>query len=632
MPDSGSGSVIVGTAGHVDHGKSSLVRALTGIDPDRLVEEKRRGLTIELGFAPVSVDRGPRIELVDVPGHEDFMRTMLAGASGIDRLLLVVAADEGPMPQTLEHLDVAELLGIRRGVVALSKIDRVDADWQGLVLDAVREELQRFGSDSDWPILPISVLTGEGLEALREALIETASEVVERPKTDLFRLPIDRSFTIPGAGTVVTGSVWSGSVARGEAVQLLPSGGRARVRGIQRFGTDVETVGPASRCALSLAGLPLERVESGDMVVSDSGWRAVRRFGARIRLLPAAVEGLDHADRVRLYHGTSETLARVLLQDGGTLAPGESAAAVLVTRDPIPLRVRDRFVLRRVSPMRTIGGGRVAELAPTRRWRASATSWMRLLDAKPDEATEIAVRLAAGQGIDRSALALHTGFPVNPDEGPGNAVVLSDRLFATDIVDEAREAVLESIRNAHAGSPRQPGVPLESVRSMGADRYASPLLEEVLRVLESEGRVVREGPLVRIPDHRPRLTDAEEEAKIAVYGALAGGGLAPPSPARIEEAHGLDRALLHDLLRLLEREGRVVSLTPQLFLTTEQVECLREGAMRVLADSVPASPAAFGSEFNLSRREVIPLLEYLDRTGVTRRTGSGRVASDQPQE
>ncbi len=628
MSDLPSRSVIVGTAGHVDHGKSSLVTALTGTDPDRLVEEKRRGLTIELGFAALAVDRGPRVGIVDVPGHEDFMRTMLAGASGIDRLLLVVAADEGPMPQTREHLDVAELLGIHRGVVALSKIDRVDVEWQELVSDAIRDELRRFGSNSDWPILPVSAVTGEGIEALREALVETACGVAERPLNDLFRLPIDRAFSIPGAGTVVTGSVWSGSVGRGDKIRLLPSGETARVRTVQRFGEDVEAVGPGSRCALSLAGLPLERVRTGDMVVSDPSWRSIRRFGARIRLLPDSVEGLDHADLVRLYHGTRETLARILLLDGGTLPPAEPADAVLVTREPLALRVRDRFVLRRVSPMRTIGGGIVADLAPTRRWRAAAETWRRLLDADPGEATDVAVRLAAGRGIERSDLPLHTGFPGHPDRGLDNVIALSDRLFASGIVHEAREAVIESIRSAQASSPRQPGVPLESVRSMGADRYAGPLLEQVLRDLESEQRVVREGPLVRLPDHQPRLTEAEEEAKAAVYRVLEDGGLAPPSPARIEELHGLDRVLLHDLLRLLVREGRVVSLTPELFLTSGEVKRLREGACRVMEGSIPASPAAFGSEFDLSRREMIPLLEYLDRTGVTRRTGSGRVAAD----
>ena len=629
MSDSVSRSVIVGTAGHVDHGKSSLVRALTGTDPDRLIEEKRRGLTIELGFASLAAGAGPEVGIVDVPGHEDFMRTMLAGASGIDRLLLVVAADEGPMPQTREHLDVAELLGVRRGIVALSKVDRVDDEWRELVTDAVHEELRRFGPEAGWPIIPVSIVTGEGIDALREALIATASGVASRSEDDLFRLPIDRAFTIPGAGTVVTGSVWSGSVARGDEVRLLPSAERARVRSIQRFGREVESAGPGSRCALSLAGLPLDRVRKGDVIITDPNWQPVRRFGARIRLLPDSSESLEHADRVRLYHGTAETLARVLLADGVTLGPGASTQAVLVTRDSLPLRVRDRFVLRRVSPMRTIGGGIVADLAPTRRWRASAGSWEALLDADAEVATGIAVRLSGGRGMAPADLPLHTGFAAGGARGGASVIELSGRLFDPSTVQEAREEVIETIRRAHASSPRQPGVPLESVRSPGADRYASSLLESVLTELESEGRLVREGPLVRLPDHRPTLTESEEEAKDAVYRLLKEGGLAPPSPGRLEEERGFDRALLHDLLRLLVDDGRIVRITPELYLSSGAVERLRDGAIRVLQASAPASPAAFAAEFDLSRRELIPLLEYLDRSGVTRRTGSGRVAADQ---
>ncbi|MEJ2483983.1 MAG: selenocysteine-specific translation elongation factor, partial [Gemmatimonadota bacterium] len=550
------------------------------------------GLTIELGFAALPADRGPEIGIVDVPGHEDFMRTMLAGASGIDRLLLVVAADEGPMPQTREHLDVAELLGVRRGIVALSKIDRVDDDWQELVTDAVREELRRFGRDGGWPVLPVSAVTGEGIDALKEALIASASEVGSRSEADLFRLPIDRAFTIPGAGSVVTGSVWSGSVARGDAVRVMPTDEGSRVRGIQRFGREVEYVGSGARCALSLAGLSLDRVRRGDMIVADPIWRPGRRFGARIRLLADSRVSLQHTDIVRLYHGTAETLARVLLVDGTSLGPGDCTEAVLVTRDPLTLRVRDRFVLRRVSPMTTIGGGIVADLAPTRRWRSGAGDWEALLDADAEEAMGIAVRLAAGDGMDPADLPLRTGFPVTGDPDPESVVELSGRLFAPGTVRQARESVIGRVGAAHARLPRQPGVPLESIRSTGSGRYAGSLLESVLTQLEREGRLVREGPMVRLPDHRPRLTEAEDRASDGLYRLLEDGGLAPPPPAQIEKRLGIDRTLLHDLLRLLVRDGRVVAVSPELYLTAEAVRQLREGASRVLEAATPASPAA----------------------------------------
>ena len=626
MSERGSKSIIIGTAGHVDHGKSSLVQALTGIDPDRLAEEKRRGLTIELGFARLEIAGGPRLGIVDVPGHEDFMRTMLAGASGIDLLLLVVAADEGPMPQTIEHLEVADLLGIRNGVVALSKTDRVQQDWLELAIDSVREQLDRFDVRDAWPIVPVSARTAAGIEELRAVLLAAATSLPGRPDSDLFRLPVDRAFSIAGAGTVVTGSVWSGEISRGSTIRVLPSGEQARVRGVQEFGEDVERVGAGARCALALAGLPLERVNRGDMIVSDPDWLPLRRFGAGVRMLSGTQEILEHADRIRLYHGTSETIARVLLASGDALGPGESDWAVIVTREPLPVRARDRFVLRRISPMRTIGGGVVTELDPGRRWRQATRTWDLLIAGEPSEALEAAVRLTGGRGLERGVIPLRTGLPPQADLPSGDAVVVEGRLFDPGVAADARHAAWTAVRDGHLRAPRQPGVPLESVRAELSDRYAVALADHVLRELEAGGDLVRAGPEIRLSDHEVQLTEAETAARDLLLETLESAGLSPPSPSRLAELPGMDRQLLNDLLRILVRGGRLVAVGPELFIGAAALERLRTGARAVLEAASPAQPAAFAAEFGLSRRELIPLLEYLDRTGVTERTGEGRVA------
>lgn len=625
MSDRGPDSIVIGTAGHVDHGKSSLVLALTGTDPDRLAEEKRRGLTIELGFARLEIAGAPRLGIVDVPGHEDFMRTMLAGASGIDLLLLVVAADEGPMPQTLEHLEVADLLGIRHGVVALSKTDRVQEEWLELASEAVLEQLDRFGLRDVWPIVPVSAQTGSGIEDLRAALLAAVNSLPGRPDADLFRLPVDRAFSIAGAGTVVTGSVWSGEITRGSAVLVLPAGEKARVRAVQEFGEEVERVGAGARCALALAGLPLERVSRGNMIVSDAHWRSVRRFGAHIRIVPDTGEVLEHADLVRLYHGTSETLGRVLLASGDAIGPGEDDWAVLITREALPVRARDRFVLRKVSPMRTIGGGMVTDLDPGRRWRQATEAWRRVMAGDRRHALEAAVRLTGGRGLARGELPLRTGFPPEQELPSADAIEIGERLFAPVVVASAREEACAAIREGHRRAPRQAGVPLESVRAELSDRYAGDLVDRVLRELEGQGAIIRDGPEVRLSDHSVRLTRTEAAAMDLLLQTLEDAGLSPPEPARLVDLPGMDRPLLNDLLRILVREGRIVAVGPELFLGVEAIERLRGGAVAVLEAESPALPAAFAAEFGLSRRELIPLLEYLDRTGVTERTGAGRV-------
>lgn len=624
MTDHGPAAVIVGTAGHVDHGKSALVMALTGVNPDRLQEERDRGLTIELGFARLDSAEA-ELGVVDVPGHEDFIRNMLAGATGVDVLLLAVAADEGPMPQTREHLAIASLLGIRHGLVALTKVDRVDEEWSELAARMVRDELDNAGLGADWPIVPVSVVTGAGLEALRTAIRDAASGVGRRSEGDLFRLPVDRAFIVKGAGAVVTGSVWSGTVRRGDRVRLLPSGDATRVRAIQVHGEERQHAGAGSRCALSLAGLSLDQSARGETVVLDEAWRPTYRFGARLRMLREPGTALEHGDEVRLYHGTKETTARVLLASQASLAAGDSGWVVLACADPVVVRARDRFVIRSMSPLRTIGGGVVAYLEPERRWRDTAEQWEEIIEGDRQRAEDTVIFLAGGSGVRRADIPLRTGLPESSGERSSSAGGHRDLLFAPSVRSAARDRILDVLRRAHIDAPRARGVSLESVRAAVTTRFASALVEGEITKLEQQGLIVREGPEVRLREHSLQLTEREKESLDRIAALLSEAGLDPPPPDRLSELTGFDRSLVNDLLKILVDSEEFIRVNPETYLSAGAEARLRSGAVKVLERNSPASPAAFGEEFGLSRRLLIPLLEYLDGMDVTRRTAEGRV-------
>jgi selenocysteine-specific elongation factor len=619
-------ALVIGTAGHVDHGKTALVRALTGIETDRLPEERERGLTIDLGFAPL--DLGPKLEVgvVDVPGHEDFLRNMLAGASGVDLLLLVVAADEGPMPQTREHLAIARLLGVRRGVVALTKTDRVDADWLGVAREMTVEELAAAGVEPVWPVIPVSALEGTGLDALRDAL-RAAAEPTARDGRDLFRLPVDRSFTVRGVGTVVTGTVWSGRVRRGEEVRLLPSARTARVRTLQVHGRDRTEAGPGLRCALSLVGVSREEVARGETAVSGPGWRASRRVGARIVVLPGAPGPIEHATTLRLHLGTREIRARVLLEDRDSVAAGTEAWGVLDCSTPIVARARDRFVLRSLSPAATVGGGVVAEVDPPRRWRDRLVGWAALVGEDGGAAAVATVRMAGGLGLDPAELPFRTGWWWDPGgEPPVSTASVGGRLFAEPWPERAREAAVAILSASHHRRPRVAWESLETLRAALARTFAPELMDAALAGLVAEGRMERRGAEMRLAGHEARLDEEEALARSRLLTLLRDGGLAPPPPESLAaEACGGDRPLLNDLLRILVEQGAVIALGPDLFLEAACERELRGLAIGVLAAGEPAAPSAFAAATGLSRRQLIPLLEHLDRTGWTRRTGDGRV-------
>ena len=621
--------VVLGTAGHVDHGKTTLVRALTGVDTDRWAEEKERGLTIDIGFARLDLQAELETGIVDVPGHEDFLKNMLAGTTGIDLLLLVISADEGPMPQTMEHLAIARLLGVQAGVVALTKVDRVDEEWLELAVETSREALATVGWE-EWPIVPVSSVTGQGLDQLRAELAESLRHVAKRSPDDLFRLPVDRAFSIHGTGTVVTGTVWSGRVRTGDEVRILPSGQVARVRGLQVHEEPRREVEAGRRCALALVGPEAEEVPRGTVIVRGEAWRSSGRLGARIRILSGFPRPLRHDQRIRLYLGTREVMARLLLPDGRTLAPGETASAVIRLESPLVARVGDRFVLRHYSPVTTIGGGQVAELDPSPGWKRRAEGWSRILDGDEADTLTAAIEISGGAGTASQALPIVTGLDVATVESleatpPVGVFRARDRWFPAASGHEARRFLLEELDRLHDSHRRSARVPLSALRASALLHFAEELVDRSLDELGADRELVVDGPGVRRPDHRARLSEAELNRKEELYVTIRAGDAEPPTRSELERRFGQDRDLLQDLLLLLREEGRIVAITPEIFLAREVTDQLVEQTRELLAGGADGPPTLFKEAFGVSRKYLIPILEYLDREGVTRRTGEGRV-------
>lgn len=621
--------VIVGTAGHVDHGKTSLVRALTGVETDRWAEERERGLTIDIGFAPLDCEDGVDTGIVDVPGHEDFVKNMLAGSTGVDALLLVVAADEGPMPQTREHLTIAGLLGVRHGVVALNKIDRVDDEWRRLARDTTRDELSRVAEGSGWPIVDVSAVTGEGLEELRAELRGIVSRIPVRPDADAFRMPVDRSFSVKGAGTVVTGTTWSGTVAAGQRVRLLPLDRVARVRSLQVHGGERKEVGPGRRCAMSLVGVDTSSVGRGSVVVGPEPWPLSRRLGARVEVPSAAGRDIEHGQRLRLFLGTREIMARIRTEDHVAIREGGRGWAVLDCEQPVVARAGDRFVLRFFSPVTTVGGGEVCALDPPRSWRRQVDHWVRVLDGDPAGSAAAALELGRGRGLSHDRIPfvarVTAGRAGELLEESGSAIRIGECWFSAAAEEEARAGVLELLREAHDRRPRASTESLEALRRGLSERHAPDLVDHVVASMAACGRVVVEGPGIRLPGHEPGLSDAEGEAMRALEEVLAGAGLAPPPPPALAELVGVGRDVLNDLLRLLVERGRIVQVAPEIFVTRE-AEFRATNIVRELARERAVAPAEFRAALEISRKYLIPLLGHMDRTGVTKRTPEGRVA------
>ncbi|MCM8747439.1 selenocysteine-specific translation elongation factor [Thermomicrobium sp. CFH 73360] len=622
---------VIGTAGHVDHGKSTLVKALTGIDPDRLREEKEREMTIDLGFAWMTLPSGRRLSIVDVPGHERFIKNMLAGVGGFDAALLVVAADEGPMPQTREHLAIIDLLEIRHGVVALTKRDLVDEDWLELVHAEV-EELLRGTTLEGARIIPVAATRGQGLTELIDAIDRVLDHVPPHPGRGRPRLAIDRVFTIAGFGTVVTGTLRDGELEVGQEVEILPRGLRARVRGLQSHRTRVERALPGSRTAVNLSGVEVDDIARGD-VLTVPGWlKPTTLLDARLRMVPDAPAPLEQNDEVDFFVGTTETLARVTLLDAERLEPGQSGWVQLRLQEPIVAARGDRFILRRPSPSSTLGGGIIVDTAP-RRHRRFRPEVIRALEALASGDPEtILLQILEGDqvfewrellqraSLDESTAAeaiqrvIAAGHVLVLDGGDG-PLSPTTSLVRREAAERLCARLLELVRDYHARFPLRRGLPREMARSrLGLTQRA---FDYVVLRLARAGQLVEEDEILRLPEHRIRL-DAEQESRARAYeAALRQAPFTPPAPAE----YGLESELVQALADL----GRVVRITDDVVFAPEAWEAIQQRVLALIDAYGSVTLAQVRDELGTSRKYAQALLEYLDQRHVTRRVGDARV-------
>jgi selenocysteine-specific elongation factor len=615
-------NIIIGTAGHIDHGKTALVRALTGIDTDRLKEEKRRGISIDLGFAHLQLSENVRLGLVDVPGHERFIKNMLAGVSGIDVLLLVIAADESIKPQTREHFDICMLLGIRKGMVVLTKADLAAGD----LLELARLEAGEFVRGSfleDAPVVAVSSATGAGLDELRAELAKLAAAVPEKDASQYFRLPIDRAFAMRGFGTVVTGTLVSGTVRVDQEVELHPARKRVRVRGIQVHGASVEMAIAGQRTALNLAGMDVSELARG-MVLAEAGrFQATSRIDCAFQLLPFA-NPLKHRAPVHFHAGAAVVEAEIRRLNGSEpLAPGSREYVHLVLAEPLLLLPGDRFIVRMFSPVVTIGGGVVLDIAAPRRAQPER------LQTLETGALSERIALAAHEsryGIGMADLVARTGLLEadlrRASHTPSLTVLESPQFWLLDPgwVSSKLEALHEHLKQFHRQNPLLAGVSKEELRS----KYfpgAPPWLMDAL--LARSSTLKAEGETVRLSSHKVALKQDEEEATAKIENAFRSGGLATPAVQEVLAKSGVDAARARTLLQLMLRDHRLVRISDELVFHATAVQSLR--SLLAQKKGQRFSVPEFKDWTGVSRKYAIPLLEHLDRERITRRDGDLRM-------
>jgi selenocysteine-specific elongation factor len=607
--------VIIGTAGHIDHGKSALVTALTGRPMDRLAEEQRRGITIDLNFAPLAFAGLPPAGIVDVPGHEDFVRTMVAGASGIDLVLLVVDAAQGPQPQTWEHLAIVEQLGVARGIPVVTKADLADPEWVELVVEELTTRLAISPVVFEPPAV-VSAVTGQGIAELSGRLRTLLGEAAPTPPEDGFRMPVDRAFSIAGVGTVVTGTPWSGALRVGDSVRLLPSGLEGRVRSLEAYGSAVERAHPGARTAVGLAGVERSALHRGETLVDRRlPWRATTALDAMVELLPGTAP-LRRQLRVRVHLGTAEVLARAYPRT--ELGAGQRGMVRLALEQPILARGNDRFVLRSYSPVRTIGGGRVLDPLPPRR-----ASWPESLGAAQAVARAEALVARRPAGVLAEDLALLLGEPAAAAarllEGAGGVVAVGGRYLAAATVAALREEALALVGAFHRKQPLEAGVSLETLRR--GLKGPAAVVSSVIDTLVRAGELKLVDGTVALPGVTPQLGDKAGLLEQAI-AILERAQLMPPTVAELERELGQPGLL--PLLRQAAQQRRLVAVESDRYFVPAPLEQF-VSALRQLAVNQEITPSAVRDRLKLSRKYLIPLLEWADRTGVTRRVGDARV-------
>ena len=623
--------MIIGTAGHIDHGKTALLKALTGQEGDRRREERLRGITIDLGYLYASLGESDLTGFIDVPGHERFVHNMLAGACGVDCVLLVIAADDGVMPQTREHLAIVELLGIRRALVALTKIDRVEAPRVAEVRQQV-EALLQAGPLAGAPIFPVSSITGEGIDALRAALIAQATDVRARSEDGHFRLAIDRTFSVTGAGVVVTGTAFAGRVQVGDELALSPAGRTVRVRGLHAQNQAAQEARTGQRVALNLAGdrLAVEQINRGDWLLNPELQAPTRRIDIEFTLLPGEARELRHWTPVHIHLGAQDVTGRIALLEGECLAPGGHVHAQLLLNAPAHAVHGDRVVLRDQSAQRTLGGGRVLDpFAPPRnRHRQARLAVLRALSGETLEDILPALLPSAINGLEPASLERQFNRPRQTWRLPEEAVEintrLGPRLFDRGTWDYLEQSLVAALQRFHETQPDELGPDRDRLR-----RYALPQLERpvYLALLEqalAAGKIEASGPWLHLPGHRVRLSEEEEALKARLWPLLESARFNPPWVRDLAGALDIEEDRVRHLLRKLSRIGELQQVVKDLFYPDSTIRQLANQILDMERQAGVIRAAAFRDQIQLGRKRSIQLLEHFDRIGLTRRFGNER--------
>ncbi len=643
-------SIIVGTAGHIDHGKTALVKALTGIDADRLEEEKRRGITIDLGFAhmdlPISSDQTAngetlRLGFVDVPGHERFVRNMLAGVGGIDLVLFVIAADEGIKPQTREHFDILQLLGVERGITVLTKSDAVDADTLQVVRLEVEEFLRGTFLEDPSSVIAVSSLTGAGLDDLKRAMVAAAMRVQPRDSQAIARLPIDRVFTMKGFGTVVTGTLVAGTIRREDDLEVFPTSQRVRVRGTQVHGRPADQAVAGQRTALNLAGASTGDLARGMTLAPPVTFQFTRRVDVQLRLLPSAPHPLKDRARVHFHSYTMESVAEVVLfrpkeldaapaqTPRPQLQPGQEAFARLKFPEAALLLPGDRFIIRQFSPVVTIGGGVVLDAAPIPRMPGQSEFLQTLANGTQEAILQARIARRRHQGISTSRLIAETGWAEDVIESQlaqalkAGGIVRSENLFLHSPALEALKSnIVSAAANFHKANPLVGGIGREELRAH-VDATAE-VFEAVSAMLVREKKIELIGDLVRLPGRGVVMKDDEAESKKKIEDAFSAAGLKVPALHEVLAALKVDKARAQKIVTLLLRDKLLIKISDELVFHRTALEQLRRQLTAYKAKSSNIDVAKFKELTGVSRKYAIPLLEYLDREHVTKRVGDTR--------
>lgn len=626
---------ILGTAGHIDHGKTSLVRALTGTDTDRLPEERRRGMTIELGFAALGAGDA-RFGIVDVPGHERFVRTMVAGATGIDLALIVVAADDSVMPQTIEHLQILHLLGVRRGVVAVTKIDTVENEMVELVMDDVRQILSGTPLQ-DAPICPVSSVTGSGIDTLTRAILTVSENVTRKSAPYPFRMAVDRVFTVQGRGTVVTGSVFRGRVSEGDMLEVWPLGETCRVRGLQSHGVDSAMLARGQRAAVNISGVDRDRLLRGSELATPGYLQPSHMTNVRLHCLSSNGRPIKSASLVRLEIGTTEVPARVVLEGGGVLEPGASAYAQLRSGEAFTVTYGQRFIIRDESATRTIGGGMILGPVIRRRRRdreAEVESLRRLEQGDAPDRVEEVLRVAGFARPTDLQICARAGVEWDelPDvlerlrtEGRWVPIAATEVYIVPAALDDLARRLSRWLERHHYNHPELPGRNVDSVLGW-LERMTSRALVRPLFDLLVERRTVKLlGRFVCLPAFAPSLSASDEKLLAAIIEGIRAGGFQPPLLDALALASQADRKRRERLATLAVAMGEVVKIDSKIYLDCGFERQLREKVAGLIAQHGRVTVAQVREELDSSRKYVVPFLEYLDRTGFTKRIGDHRV-------